>query len=508
MEQNTTPLRISHFLSAALLLACGTNAQTIFLEEFDGGVSTTGFVVDQTNVTDCRWEFAPDSAGGFDFSVDGAGEWPAGPGFDSSFVFLDSDACGGTSVVVNSLVTSAPFDASAPGGKLLSFAHQFQARLESFIRVEAYNGNTWTEVYYHTGTSVGYPNPTALESINITDAVGASPVAQIRFQFSAGWDWWWAVDSIEVKSVTCIYPNGLAISNITTDGGTVSWTDNGSAGYEWVITTGALPDGSNAVASGTGANPLATGLASGTGYTVYVRSTCGGESSDWSSGVPFSTLITNDGCETAAPVTVNGDDLCGSVTSGTVVGATASGVTTTCSGTADDDVWFSFTANSTSQVVSLIDITGSTSDMYFAVWSGTCAAPELVPNSCSDPQTATINGLVAGQPYLLQVYTWTGTPDQTSAFNVCIGASVIGIDELNASAAIDVYPNPVSDVLNLRNMSGAAVNVSIIDVLGHMVAQHPAARSISVESLATGTYTLVTTDLKGRSLARGRFVKE
>ena len=49
-------------LTAALIISRGVWSQTIFLEEFDGGASTTGFVVDQTNVTDCRWEFAPDSA--------------------------------------------------------------------------------------------------------------------------------------------------------------------------------------------------------------------------------------------------------------------------------------------------------------------------------------------------------------------------------------------------------------------------------------------------------------
>ena len=500
---------IQFFALAAAVLAGGSvRSQTIFLEEFDGGASTTGFVVDQLNVTDCRWEFAPDSAGAFDFSVDGLGEWPAGPGFDSSFVFLDSDACGGTSVVVNSFLTSAPFNASGGGYQLLSFAHQFRSLSASFIKVEAYNGSAWSEVYGQTGTSVGYPNPTTVTSINISDAVAASPVAQVRFQFSAGWDWWWAVDSIEVKTVNCIYPAGLAISGITTSGGTVSWTDNGSVGYEWVITTGALPDGSNAVASGTGANTVATGLASGTGYTVFVRSTCGGGSSDWSAGITFSTLITNDECDTAVPVTVNGDDLCGSVTGGTVVGATASGVTSTCFGTADDDVWFSFTADAASHVISLIDLTGSTGDMYFAVWSGTCAAPVLVPNSCSDPQTATINGLVAGQSYLLQVYTWTATPDQTSAFNVCIGSANIGIGELAAAPVVEVYPNPVSDVLNIRSVDASAVNVRIVDVMGRVVAQQPMARTVPVEQLSVGTYALIATDAHGQAVAHARFVKE
>ena len=308
--------------------------------------------------------------------------------------------------------------------------------------------------------------------------------------------------------MNCIYSAGLVITDITSSGGTVSWTDYGSVGYEWVITTSALPDGSNAVASRTGANTLATGLASGTGYIVFLRSTCGGGNSDWSSGISFSTLITNDECDTAVPVTVNNDDLCGSVTSGTVTGATASGVTSTCFGTADDDVWFSFTAAAASQVVSLIDITGSTSDMYFAVWSGTCAAPVLVPNSCSDPQTATINGLVAGQPYLLQVYTWTATPDQTSAFNVCIGAANIGIGELADAPTVEVYPNPVSDVLNVRSVDASAVNVRIIDVMGRVVAEQAMTRTIPIEWLSAGTYTLIASDTHGQAVARARFVKE
>ncbi len=508
MQHRTTLFRAFLTCFTALVVGSVTNAQVLFLEEFDGGQSTTGFVIDETNVTDCRWEYAPDSVGANDFSLDGAGVYPAGPGFDSSFVFLDSDACGGTDVVVNSFITSAPFDASGPGFTMLSFAHQFYARLESFIRVEAYNGTTWSEVYYATGENVGYPNPTAVSIVNISDAVAAAPNAQIRFQFSAGWDWWWAVDSIVVQEVNCLFPSGVNVSGITTNSAVVGWTDNGSAGYEWVITEGDLPDGSNAVASGTGADPNATGLLGGTSYTVFVRAVCGGENSLWSTGVPFVTQITNDECLSAAQLTVNADQLCGSVTSGTVVGATGSGVTTTCFGTADDDVWFTFTAEAASHQVSLINITGSTSDMYFAVWSGACAAPVLVPNSCSDPQTATINGLNAGETYLLQVYTWTSTPEQTSVFDVCIGTSAIGINELAGVDAVEIYPNPVSDVLNIRQVSGAAVNVRVVDVLGQIASEFPMARSIAVDQLVAGTYSLIITDATGRPLARGRFVKE
>lgn len=495
-------------LFALSLTTNQANAQVVFLEEFDGGVSTTGFTVVSTDSSDCAWEYAPDSVGVEDFSVDFEGAWPAGPGFDSSFVFLDSDACGGTDVTVDSYLYSAEFDASAAGFKVLSFSHQFRARLESFIKVEAFDGNAWNEVYTSTGTDIGYPNPAVVTTLDITAALNSSSAAQLRFQFSAGWDWWWAVDSIRLENVSCVFPDGLAVGGITTSGADISWTNNGSSGYEWVITAGALPDGSNAVTSGTDANTTATGLASGTAYAVFVRAICDGVPSGWSAGVVFTTLITNDGCETAVTVPVNDDLLCGLTASGTISGATASGVTTTCFGTADDDVWFTFTASATAHHISLIDITGSTTDLYMAVWSGPCATPVLVPNSCSDPEELELAGLTAGETYYLQVYSWTDTPGQTSAFSVCIGTSGIGLAEHASVNALVLYPDPATEQLCMRGVPVGATFVRIVDTMGREVRRERIGAGIDVRSLVPGTYTVILQDRDGGSLARERFVKQ
>ena len=497
-------------LSCLFALSLSTreaNAQLIFLEEFDGGESTTGFTIDQLNVTDCRWEYAPDSVGPEDFSVDFEGSWPAGPGFDSSFVFLDSDACGGTGVVVDSYLYSAEFDASIAGFKVLSFSHQFRSRLESFIKVEAFDGTAWNEVYMLTGADIGYENPAVVTTMDITDEVGTSTTSQLRFEFSAGWDWWWALDSIRLENVSCIFPDGLAVGGITTSGADISWTDNGSAGYEWVITDGALPNGSNAIVAGTGTNTTATGLTSGTAYTVFVRAVCDGVPSGWSAGIPFTTLITNDGCEAAVQVPVNEDLLCVTTVPGTVNGATASGVTTTCFGTPDDDVWFTFVATASGHHISLTDITGSTGDMYMAVWSGPCATPVLVPNSCSDPQEYDLAGLTAGETYYLQVYTWTATPDQNSAFNVCIGTGSIGMVE-HALSALVLYPDPATERLSIQGLPAGAFSLRIIDVMGREAQRERITAGVDVRQLVAGTYSVIVLDRDGGALARGRFVKE
>ncbi|MCB0790724.1 MAG: T9SS type A sorting domain-containing protein [Flavobacteriales bacterium] len=195
-------VRISDFLFVLVVISLSPSLsraqQTLWLETFDGGTSTTGFTVDN-NTSDCYWVYAPDSVHtGMSFNQDFGGAWPAGPGFDSSFVFLDSDECGGTSVTVNSFLNSPVFDASTAGNYFLHFSQQFRSRLQSFTRIEAYNGTIWTEVYYVTGTDIGYPNPARDTTVDVTAGLGGSATAQVRFQFSAGWDWWWALDSISV----------------------------------------------------------------------------------------------------------------------------------------------------------------------------------------------------------------------------------------------------------------------------------------------------------------------
>ncbi len=129
----------------------------------------------------------------------------------------------------------------------------------------------------------------------------------------------------------------------------------------------------------------------------------------------------NDNPCNATPVTVNPDYNCGSQTPGTIAAATATGTTMgTCGGTADDDVWFSFVATGSTHNISLNNITGSTSDMYFSVHSGACGNPGAAI-LCSDPNSAVVTGLTAGNTYFVRVYTWTSTSGQTSSFNVCIG---------------------------------------------------------------------------------------
>ncbi|WGD34792.1 T9SS type A sorting domain-containing protein [Olleya sp. YS] len=129
----------------------------------------------------------------------------------------------------------------------------------------------------------------------------------------------------------------------------------------------------------------------------------------------------NDDCSAAVALTVNEDLTCAEVTNGTIVGATNSGVDN-CGGTEDDDVWYSFVATNETHQVSLINITGGTTDLYHAVYDADPGCGSLAAAlTCSDPNTSTTSGLTIGNTYFVQVYSWTGTAGQTSIFDICIG---------------------------------------------------------------------------------------
>src|SRR5690554_3251264 len=231
---------------------------------------------------------------------------------------------------------------------------------------------------------------------------------------------------------TCFEVTNLDVTVLPGDtSATLTWDVEGSAtsGYNWaVMNEFDDPELDAPVASGSTAagvtTDLASGLTAGNDYDFYVQSNCDTNGlSTWAGPVNFTSTAppANDECADAIALTVNPDYGCGTVTSGTVVGATNSGVNV-CGGTEDDDVWYSFMATATEHRVSLINVAGSTIDMYHAVYDATPGCGALTTAvTCSDANTSNLTGLSIGNTYYVQVYTWTSTGGQTSTFDICVG---------------------------------------------------------------------------------------
>lgn len=297
---------------------------------------------------------------------------------------------------------------------------------------------------------------------------------------------------------TCPAPSNIVVSALTTTSGTVTWIDNaGATQWEIIIQpagTGYPPNGATptAIVNGTPTYDF-YGFPSATSFEVYVRAICSPtDSSIWAGPRNFATLISNDECATAVTVPVNIGTACINSVTGTVLGATPSSDPNGCGGTDDDDVWFQFTATEGTHNISLVSVTGSTTDLYHVVYSGSCGS--LTQLYCSDDNSSIATNLTPGQTYYIRVYTFTATAGQNTSFTLCVGTPVdcsdasafcgetglvytnsVGVPSYGGIGCLFTTPNPswyfmqVSQSGNLNfqiaqtnNATGAGIDVDYI----------------------------------------------
>jgi|GEM_PF-859616 len=239
-------------------------------------------------------------------------------------------------------------------------------------------------------------------------------------------DYEFFVDNFVIESIpACDTPTSLTSSLITDSSATISWTAPGTApanGYQYYYSTTNTPPTSGTATTAVSQN--LTSLLPQTTYYYWVRSICAGTESAWVSGT-FTTLMTppaNDNCANAVALTVNPDTTCTVTTAGNTLGATNSNVSVgTCSGTPDDDVWYSFIAGATAHTVSLSNVvsTGTTSStsLYTQIFSGVCGS--LTSIQCGTSNTTTVSGLTVGQTYYVRVFNSNGS-GYNNSFNICL----------------------------------------------------------------------------------------
>lgn len=129
----------------------------------------------------------------------------------------------------------------------------------------------------------------------------------------------------------------------------------------------------------------------------------------------------NDECSGAILLSVF-NETCSSPTSGTVAGATGSGITS-CYGTANNDVWYKFTATNTG--FHTITVSGSQNfDAVIDVREGpSCNGTSIacMDNTFTgDIETLTLNNLTPGQTYFVRVYDYYSSIPLTTYFSICI----------------------------------------------------------------------------------------
>ncbi len=201
----------------------------------------------------------------------------------------------------------------------------------------------------------------------------------------------------------------------------------------------------------------------------------------------------NDECAGAIAVIPNNSLQCVNFTSGTLAGATASAVTDNGAGTPDDDVWFVFTATSTTHQISLINRVGSTTDLVHEVMGGICT--QLGSINISDPESSIVSGLNIGEQYYVRVFSYYANTAADTTFDLCIGTpptltnddcftavsltvnqdlncGVVTSGTLNGSTPSNVPDNgagtPDDDVWYSFVATNAAHQISLLNVSGNV----------------------------------------
>lgn len=153
-----------------------------------------------------------------------------------------------------------------------------------------------------TFVSVTSVTASALTYLSTTVDLGTAPGANTVLAFRTGTLSYSVLidDVIWEAKPTCYVPTDLTATSVTTTGATISWsapTTSTPTEYDYEVRlSGAAGSGaSGLVASGTVTAPATsqavTGLTSGTSYSVYVRSHCGGSDySSWSSAYILNTV--------------------------------------------------------------------------------------------------------------------------------------------------------------------------------------------------------------------------
>jgi gliding motility-associated-like protein len=210
--------------------------------------------------------------------------------------------------------------------------------------------------------------------------------------------------------------------------------------------------------NGTTENIYATGLTIGATYTIRVYHYSAGSGSN-----TFTICVTtpppppaNNNCAGAISLSVNA--ACVNV-AGTSVGATQSSVG--CSGTADDDVWFSFVATNSVQTITVNP--SSTMDPVVQMYSGSCAA--LTSLYCQDIGFTNGNevinavGLTPGNTYFIRVYDYYSATGG-AAFDICVTGTPTAVPTNDEPCSAIALP-AVTSACNYLNFTTTGATASM-----------------------------------------------
>ncbi|WP_339624929.1 T9SS type A sorting domain-containing protein [uncultured Winogradskyella sp.] len=396
-----------------------------------------------------------------------------------NYALFDSDSFGGTTVE-DAALESPVFDCSTLTSVTLSFNHFFTAGFggEGFVEVSN-DGTNWTLVDSYSGADQA-ASSFGFESYDVSTELAGSAAAQVRFRWTGDFAWGWAFDNVSVFQCTVSTPDAVtAVSPAdgATDVDINFGTTNNLGPIEWAAAaTGGAPDSFNI---SLGATP--------TGDDIGVIGGFGSGGSinfGWLPNTTYYWFIEAVNCAgtTTSPVF--------SFTTSACTETTPPGVVNTPVPTdGDTDVSVNVVGNAVT-----FNWTPTDANANFTLNLDTVNPP--VANAFDDFESGDpITGLAVNTTYFwsIDAVNCNGTtPGTVWSFTTAAALSV----EENELETFSVYPNPTSDVLNIKTTK-TIDNVTVFNLLGQSVANFNGNQivddSINLSELSKGLYLVKIT---------------
>ncbi len=420
-----------------------------FLESFNSGTLPSCWSNSSTNNTSyALWQFT----GTQDYGTTGNGASGTVAFVDASSPYTGIHDVTLTSPQINLAGLTVPYvqfkwfknHAASAGGTQPAYDNN-----KLTVQVKNVTGSTWETIFTSSTNSTLWRTEGA-----VLPAAYNGATIQVRFVVDkdvAGNGYFYdnlLLDDVEIKEApTCLVPITPVVTTTTTTTATIGWTAPATApgnGYDiYYSTTNTAPTAASTpnMTSITGTSYVINDAVTASTYYVWIRSRCSAnDQSAWVGPVSFALVPANDDCATAVTLTVNPDTTCTATTVGNTLGATNSNVPVgTCSGTPDDDVWYSFVAGSAAHTVSLSNVvstgTASSTSLYTQIFSGSCGS--LTSIKCGTTNTTTVSGLTVGQTYYVRVYNSNGA-GYNNSFNICLNTPPPPPANDNCSSAVDL----------------------------------------------------------------------
>lgn len=126
----------------------------------------------------------------------------------------------------------------------------------------------------------------------------------------------------------------------------------------------------------------------------------------------------NDECSAATWLTVNTGLTCTATTAASLATATVSAQGNTCTTLNGGDIWYQFTATTTSHRISLSNFGATPQPAVLVLYEGDCGS--LTQIHCSVNNVINATGLTSGVTYKLRAYYNLASPNNNSGFSICV----------------------------------------------------------------------------------------